>query len=562
MLYGQVRKSQMRKIKNLNKSPYPAPDVQVKYISTPYSGWDAISPLSAMKPEYAAILINWIPRTGWVELRNGYAPWAQMITTGPVESLMCYRAQSSTETLFAASGGKIFDVSLELQNSYSAVVTGLTNNRWQYTNFTPAGAPTVLQCVNGEDAMHQWNGTSWTTPSITGLPGSHTTADFINIAIFKRRIFYILKGTSIAVFMPTDAISGPISGYLDVGAFFKKGGYLVALAGWTIDGGTGPDDYLALVSSQGEVVVYQGVDPTDSTQWALVGVFAIAKPLGYRCMTSIGSDVAIITLMGVIPISQALPFDPAADRSVAITSRIQNAMATAAQAGQNLFGWQLITFPAESLLFLNVPQIENQTQVQYVSDLLNGAWCQFQGWNANCFELCNQLLFWGDNNGNVNQAFVGGSDFNSAIQYDMQCAFNYFDEPGRHKRMTFIEPLMVTSGDIRPTLGVDTDFQTSNIQAPVTPVLNVANAQWDSAIWDQSLWGGPLTAGVSVFYSTQVIPAQAMAIRMKVNLAPTIANGTFDFGQFDVMTFDATTSPNSDLQVNGFNAVIELGGIV
>jgi hypothetical protein len=43
--------------------------------------------------------------------------------------------------------------------------------------------------------------------------------------------------------------------------------------------------------------------------------------------TKIGSDVGIITQQGVIPLSRALPFDPSAQRSSAITARIQNAMA-------------------------------------------------------------------------------------------------------------------------------------------------------------------------------------------------------------------------------------------
>jgi len=557
-----MEKRLMRKVKSLAKSPYPAPDVQTKFIPVPYEGWDAISPLSAMDPKRAPIMINWVPRTGWVELRSGYSPWAQMISTTPVETIMAYRPQSGTQTMFSASGGSIFDTSIALQTTYTPVVTGLGNNRWQYTNFTPAGAVTVLQCVNGADSMLQWNGTSWTNPSITGLPNAHTTADLINIAVFKRRIFYVIKNTTIAAFMPTDAISGPIAGYLDVGALLKKGGYLVATAGWTIDGGTGPDDYYALISSQGEVVVYQGVDPTDSTQWAMIGVFALAKPLGYRCVQSIGSDVAIITLMGVIPLSQALPFDPAADRSVAITARIQNAMAVAAQQGQDLFGWQILTFPAQSLLFLNVPQVEGATQVQYVSNLLNGAWCQFQGWNANCFELVNQRLYWGDNNGNVNEAYVGGSDFNTAISYDLQCAFNYLDDPARHKRATFIEPLIVSDSPVTPTIGLDYDFQTSSTQAPITPVFTTTNALWDKALWDQGLWGDVTQAAVSQFYSVQVIPAQALAVRVKLNLQPVIPNSTFDHGQFDIMVFDGVTSDSITFQLNGFNLVCEMGGIV
>jgi hypothetical protein len=262
----------------------------------------------------------------------------------------------------------------------------------------------------------------------------------------------------------------------------------------------------------------------------------------------------------VLPLSQVLPFDPAADRSVAITARSQNAMAQAAQFGQNLFGWQVITFPAQSLLFLNVPQAENQSQVQFVSNLLNGAWCQFQGWNANCFELFNQLLYWGDNNGNVNQAYVGGTDFNQTISADMQCAFNYFDDPGRHKRMTSVEPFITSSGSVTPYLSIDYNFQTNTTAAPITTISGTV--LWDVAIWDQALWPSGVPVANVNWYSCVVPDAHCYAVRMKVNIAPPAANGTFDFGQFDFALFGENQSPEIILQVNMFNALLEYGSSV
>ena len=68
----------------------------------------------------------------------------------------------------------------------------------------------------------------------------------------------------------------------------------------------------------------------------------------------------------------------------------------------------------------------NTSQVQYVQNFLNGAWTQFQGWNANCFEIFNDELYFGGNNGVVTNAYQGPADLVSPIVADMQCAFNYF----------------------------------------------------------------------------------------------------------------------------------------
>ena len=71
-----------------NKGGYLDKDVAIKIIPAPIGGWDAISPLAAMEPKYAASIVNWVPRTGWLELRGGYNAWVQAITASPVTSGM------------------------------------------------------------------------------------------------------------------------------------------------------------------------------------------------------------------------------------------------------------------------------------------------------------------------------------------------------------------------------------------------------------------------------------------------------------------------------------------
>src|ERR1700690_1102206 len=260
----------------------PAPDVVSKVVPVPTDGWDAISPLASMDPKRAPILNNWIPRPGWVELRKGYFLWGAINgSTAPVETIMIRRAQGG-EQMFGAAGTSIYDFSSA--GTPTAVVTGLNSARWQYVNFTPALGTTVIQCVNGTDTLRQYNGTSWSVPAITGLPGGLNTSAITNIHAQKRRLWYVLGngsggGSTIAAFMPTDAITGPIEGTLDLGANWTKGGYLVAISDWTVDGGNGPQDYMVFISSRGQVSIFSGIDPTDATTWSLAGTFDISPPI-------------------------------------------------------------------------------------------------------------------------------------------------------------------------------------------------------------------------------------------------------------------------------------------
>lgn len=559
----------MRKVQGLQKENFQAPDVVTKPIPSPTDGWDALSPLALMDPKRAPILINWVPRPGWVELRGGYNTWATTgptyLTGSPVETLIVYRALG-VERLFAATGGNIYDCSSQYVTP-PIVVSGLSNNRWNWCNFTPAGGATVVQLVNGADSLRQYNGTTWSTPSITGFPGGLTTASIRNISAQKRRLWYVLnnglgQGSTIAAFMPVDAISGPIGGTLDLGALWTKGGFLQAIFNWTVDGGQGPDDYLAFMSSMGQTSIYKGTDPTSVNTWSLVGTFDLPPPIGDRCSARLGSDVALITQQGVIPLSTALPFDPSADRSIAITTRIQNAMSQSAMMYGSNFGWQLLSFPLQTLLILNVPQLTNQTQVQYVMNSLTGAWCQFNGWNANCFELYGGSLFFGDNTGNVNLAYSGSSDLGSTINCDMQCAFNYFDDPGRVKRVMMVQPLLTVQGSISPSIGIDADFSSSATSSPVTN-FGAGATVWDTALWDTAIWPVGIF-NITSWLSVSAI-GHALAVRLKLNFSGGTGpvTGAFDIGTFDNARFDVGIQPtNPLLQVNAFNTIMEMGGYI
>jgi hypothetical protein len=544
----------LRKLKDITKPPVFAPDVETFPVDVPVGGWDAISPLAKMDPKYAVTLINWVSRTGWVELRQGFQAWMQGLGTSAVESLMVYRPAGPPQRMYAACNGSIFDVTL--QGTGIVQQTGRSSNRNQYINFTPAGGANYLAMVNGSDPYTVFNGTAWSQPVVTGVSSS----TFINIANHKRRMWFVQENSTSTWFLGTDSIQGAAV-QLDLGSIIMKGGYVVAIGTWTIDGGLGPDDYWVAVTSRGELVMYKGTDPTNASAWAIVGVFSFPPPLGFRCFCDVGSDLWMISLEGIIPVSQGLPFDPSAIRSVAITNRIQNAMLLAGASYQNNFGWEMITFPAQALAFLNVPVATNGMQQQYVTNMITGAWCQFVGWNANCFALFNDLLYFGDNSGSVQQAYTGIADQVSPIIADMKCAFNYFGNPGKLKRMTMARPFLVTSGQITPTLSVDADFADNSPSTPVSSI-STAGALYDVSLYDSSFYAAGNSTLIN-WLSTEGL-GTALALRMKVNVGATGAGGqsVFDTGVFDTAVFDGFATASAVLQVNVFNTLIETGAVI
>lgn len=521
-------------------------------IPPPIEGWDAMSPVQAMSPKRAVKLINWFPQLSWVELRKGALRHATLPVDEPVESVMSYQGPSTT-ALFAAAADAIYDVTAGGRITV-ADVTGLTNARWQHINFA-ATAGDFLYLVNGADDPQYYDGTTWAVPTITGSGIDATT--FINITSHKGRIWFTIDGSSDAAYLAPDSIQGTATKF-PLGGNWTLGGYLVAAVSWSIDGGNGPDDYLVFLSSRGQVSVYSGTDP--ASDFSLVGTYYIGPPVGRRCFTKVGADVAIVSIDGVVPLSKALIFERSAISKVTMTALIQRVVNESTRLYKDNFGWQLISYPRGTRAILNVPVVENETQEQYVMNTLSGAWCRFTGQNAVCWELHGDDLYFGGNTGVIYQGDRSSTDDNVAISYDMQLAFNYFGSKGMQKRWTMCRPLLTTDQTVSPGIAFNVDFQdNAPINTSSTPAL--PSALWDAALWDNSQWASGIITQ-SNWISVSGI-GYCASIRMTLNIGPT-SNSSGIWGQalwgFDTWTI--TSLSDITLQVNGFDLLFEKGGFI
>ncbi len=522
-------------------------------VPPPIEGWDAMSPVQAMSPKRAITLENWFPQLSWVELRRGSARHARLLgTTSPVETLMAYQGPGN-EQFFAAADTAIYDVTAS--GDASTVLTGLVNARWQQCNFAGTGG-NFLYIVNGADTPNYYDGMTWTAAIITGSGIDPTK--FVTVTPHKGRLWFSIDGTSDAAYLIPDAIQGTAVKF-PVGGNWKLGGHLVTIGSWSLDGGAGPDDYIAFFSSFGEVSVYSGIDP--AADFTLVGTYYIGPPIGRRCLTKVGADLAVVSIDGVVPLSKALIFDRAAIPKVAITQLIQRVMNQSARNYKDNFGWQGISYPRGTRYILNVPIAENENQEQYVMNTLSGAWCRFIGMKAACWELFNDDIYFGGNSGVVYKADTGPTDDQATIHYDMKCAFNYMGQHGIQKRWTMCRPLLNTDQTIQPGIAFNVDFQDN---APITTPTTVATpgALWDVALWDQSFWGGGIVSQSN--WTTVSGIGYCASIRMVVDVGPVggALGASWGFARWGFNTWMVQSTADVTLQVNGFDLLFEKGGFI
>jgi len=488
-------------------------------LPAPVGGWNARDSLADMAPGDAVTLVNFFPDVNSVNIRGGYTDHVTGIT-GTVESLMAYTSGTASK-LFAVANtpSSIFDVTTAGVVG-AAVVTGLSNGRWEYTNVTTAGG-SYIYAVNGVDAPLLYDGATWA--AITGISPiaitGVTTTTLSNVALFKNRVWFLQKQTLKAWYLPTSAVGG-LANVLDLSSIARLGGYLVAVAAWTIDAGYGVDDNLVFVTSKGEVIVYHGTDPASSATWSLIGIWALGPPIGARCLMKFGGDLAILTLNGLVPLASALQ-SSRLDPRVALSDKISGAFSAAASSYGSSFGWEMLFSAPNSALIVNVP-ISSTAQEQYVMNTNTQAWGRFTGWAASCWENFGDLPYYGTA-GKVVKAWTStyqdGSNniFTQALQ-----AFNYFGSRGSVKYYTRARLSIFTNGTPAINAAINVDFDTSAPTVPIVVGTPPAAALWGTGLWGSSVWGQSLvisnnwqgvngigySAAVSVASSTRGINIQ------------------------------------------------------
>lgn len=408
----------------------------------------------------------------------------------PIETLISY-SSGTTSKFLASAAGSVYDITSGGAAGLP-LATGFSSNRWQDVFM---GGYQLL--FNGVDTPQKYDGTSVTANTITG--SGLTSSNLIYPNVLGQRVFMVEKNTLNVWYMGIQSISGGAT-KLDFSNYCKLGGTMIAMGTWSRDGGSGITDLAVFVTSMGEVLVYEGADPSSSTTWALVGVFRIGAPIGQRPLLKVGSDLIVICEDGFVPLSKVLPIDRYGAEVLAISDKIRNATAAATTAYRGNFGWQICLYPQANWLVFNVPVSENQTQYQYVLNTLNNSWCQFIGWNANCFGLYTKSLYFGGPNGFVCKADTGSGDDNcsytanafNSIQGDIKPSFQYFSGRSQLKQFKMVRPVITSNSVPAFALAVCTDFGDSSPAATTTPALT--GAVWDQSPWDTTPWSSSAVA--------------------------------------------------------------------
>ena len=512
------------------------------HLAAPLGGLNTIDGLSLMPPTDCVRLNNLLPTRYGLEVRPGTQNYATLIggnTMTEVRSVMPFTDVSrdltlSRNRLFAVTDQGIYDVTngptnpplMDIYNAASPAT--VLSNGWgvkggkagwvSFVNFSTAaeagGSHYLVACdlINGYHyydpdgggpGIGRWYKVQQGNSGAGNIEGVDPTT-LVQVCAWKGRLLFAQADNSRGWYLTPGTITGtgaakPVA--IDFGSRFVAGGFLKMITTWTVDGGASIDDYLVVLGSGGDVVIWDGISPADANfqikgQWFL-GEF----PRGRRVADTFGGDLLILSANGIIPLSQLV--QGLQDTNEAYTTRkVQGLVRDRVRLQGREFGWSVTFHPSYSNIVVNMPYnaetkrydqlVFNTTQQAWMAQtgIPSLSWCPWQG-NEYIGTNDGRVLHWIGSVDTVPTS-EGASTYEDApINFYLLTSFQDMGAAARWKRIQFVRPIFVAPQLPLYQATARYDFDTEIPYTGSSPVVD-PGAKWDVALWDQAEWGAGL----------------------------------------------------------------------
>jgi len=492
----------------------PAAPAVAKNFSWPAPyGMNLVDTATELEPMDCLSAVNMLRGQYGLKTRSGYREWVTGLGASVRSILPFQGSASSNDKIFAAIQTGIYDCSTSTSTPGAAVYTfgtsDATSGYCEAVNWTTdAGGHFMLLAdeTNGYITYAE-AGATWYKPVVgdfTPSSGSFDPATVRNITAWKKRIWFTTASSSLAWYTDVDAYKGNVYPF-DFGPQFRHGGTLVGIWSLSVNGGLGIDDYLVALSTSGDVVVFQGFDPSSAATFILRDVWYVGQvPAGRRFVTSFGGDALVLGSLGVLPLSKLLSGALTQSEDSYASRKISPVLSQQLTTYLTTRGWEMEIHPEDKALIVLVPYSTTTPSDQWMMSLHAGAWTKASGLAMTTMKAWKTKLYFGTsggklciNDGDVDNNQLSGSTNAIAIQWSLLTGFSKLGTAS-NKRIKQIRPRFRTEGT-SPQYSVNArwDLDTSDITNIVySGTFASSAAVWDSAIWDAATWAAGIgTAG-------------------------------------------------------------------
>jgi hypothetical protein len=385
-------------------------------IFIPYEGMDLQTPLPLLPPTKAPWIENFVIDGTSIAARNG----SRIICRLPnpdrdIRALGTY-ITSLENSIYGYSK---LDNAIYLINLGTAVLADTK----AFTN-----TPTFIQfrnylyLINGSEIGRVYNGSTWAN---IGFTGPSSASLFINGNSYRSRLYLVENFSSKVWYHPeNDRIQGAMN-FLDLSSIFIKGGTLLNVYPVSYSDGERTNQYLAFVSSEGEVLFYSGAYPL-SPDWSLIHRSQIGIPLNANAYVFYQGDTLLCTDTGLVSLRNLLGYNgdgsyqtisrPIDKYWIALVNLLKNNGSSSVVNCQYLprTGKIYIFFPNQLLRTNNVFSKTTLagTQITFVYDTIANAWTVMTGSSSNGYMYASCVY--------ANRLFTSSPGVSSVVELEVE----------------------------------------------------------------------------------------------------------------------------------------------
>jgi hypothetical protein len=404
--------------------------------------------------------------------------------------------QNAVATVGAADISKFHEGDVVL--IAGAVGTGMVNANGYHTIYSvgvPANTFTIAGADTSTGAADLTTGVTADPPG-TGIIKEVVTAptyatyivpnQFNIVVSHMNRLFFADKTNLSVYYLPLQQKSGIVA-ELPLNAVFKRGGYIRAMYTWTVDGGAGLNDMLVVFSSNGECVIYQGLDP--DSDFSLQGIYRFDSPMSKHSVINYGGELHVFISTGFVPMSTLMKAE--VENLGLYDKNVYSLFQENSRNGRQFPGWSAFLNPNTGRAILNMPQGGANQYTQYVRAMQNPAWTHWTGLPARCWGWINSMVYFGSDDGRVYEfdpKYLSDQDNMGnriPIKIDIQWAWHSYGSSSI-KQFKMVLPYIITDGLPKPFLDFRVDYDSSLAynQPDVTEADD--GATWGVAEWEES----------------------------------------------------------------------------
>jgi hypothetical protein len=496
---------------------------QFETIPAPMAGIDAVVGLMEMSPNEALYAYNLIMTQNGPTVRPGWQEWDTNVAgSGGVRTIIPVRGAGtagSQDYLFACTANGIYDCTSSTSAPTQMVVFPNPTGNAGYCEFdfatNLAGDVMLLVCdeVNGywtfDTASYTWTQVTLGTGAnqVSGVD----PATFVSVRVFGAFVWFVQGGTGNGWYGP---VGGGIYGAFTQFAYgnkFPHGGNLNNLYVFTYGSSYGTYTYLVAIGDAGDILAYQGINPSSASSWTLAGQWYVGDlPAGRRSCNNYGGDLTIVCSYGILKLSSLFTQTNIDDPTAHLDRKIAPALAADFALYSSNRGFGLVPWPSQNSLIVTEPIIAGIAKKQFCYNLATGGWSVFSNLDWQCAGYWHGALYAGtsDNrvikmSGNSDAVLLDGTNA-QPVTFGCLGSFQQGKSPEVTKIVDLIKPYFLGTAPIAYTAFARFDFDLTDLTlgtVPYTPIPILGG--WDSGLWDAALWQGgsaePTTPQISIY---------------------------------------------------------------